>query len=81
MTGILFEVAALQRAHDEMRRRGGHVVDPIEKRPWGVSYFTVADPGGNELPVTNRAWDRNRLEPLAVARGFEPERSIPLPLT
>ena len=54
VTGIIFETADLQRAHDEIRKRGGDVVDPIEKRPWGASYFTVADPDGNEFLFTSR---------------------------
>jgi uncharacterized glyoxalase superfamily protein PhnB len=37
----------IQATYDEMRSRGTNIVDPLQKKPWGITQFTVADLDGN----------------------------------
>ena len=48
----------LEPLHDELRRRGARITQPVECKPWGNRDFRVMDPAGNELKFT---------EPLGIA--------------
>ena len=37
----------IQATYGEMKTRGSNIVDPLEKKPWGITQFTVADLDGN----------------------------------
>ena len=37
----------VQATYGEMQSRGTNIVDPLEKKPWGITQFTVADLDGN----------------------------------
>lgn len=37
----------LDATHEELRSQGAHIVDPLERKPWGLRQFTVADIDGN----------------------------------
>jgi uncharacterized glyoxalase superfamily protein PhnB len=36
-------------AHEELKASGANIVDPLEKKPWGLRQFTVADLDGNRF--------------------------------
>jgi uncharacterized glyoxalase superfamily protein PhnB len=33
--------------YEELKRSGANIVDPLEKKTWGLRQFTVKDPDGN----------------------------------
>lgn len=35
--------------YEEMRARGARIVEPLEKKPWGLRQFTVEDLDGNRF--------------------------------
>ena len=35
--------------YEEMKASGANIVEPLEKKPWGLRQFTVDDPDGNRL--------------------------------
>ena len=37
--------------YEEMKARGANITDPLEKKPWGITQFTVEDPDGNVFHV------------------------------
>jgi predicted enzyme related to lactoylglutathione lyase len=54
VTGVMFTARDAHASEAEVRRRGGHVVDPAWKAPWGPTFVTVADPDGNEFLLIQR---------------------------
>lgn len=41
----------IEDTYAEMRARGAHITDPLEKKPWGLTQFTFEDPDGNRFHV------------------------------
>ena len=39
----------LDATFEELRSRGARIVEPIEKKPWGLRQFTVEDLDGNRF--------------------------------
>jgi uncharacterized glyoxalase superfamily protein PhnB len=39
----------IDAAHQEFQARGANIVEPLEKKPWGLRQFTVQDPDGNRF--------------------------------
>lgn len=39
----------LMATYEELQRLGANIVDPLEKKPWGLTQFTVADIDGHRL--------------------------------
>jgi len=37
----------IEATHEELKALGANIVDPLEKKPWGLRQFTVRDPDGN----------------------------------
>jgi uncharacterized glyoxalase superfamily protein PhnB len=37
----------IDATYEELKALGAHIVDPLEKKPWGLRQFTVRDPDGN----------------------------------
>ena len=37
----------IDATHQELKSRGANIVDPLEKKPWGLWQFTVQDLDGN----------------------------------
>ena len=37
--------------HDEFRNLGANIVEPLEKKPWGLTQFTIEDLDGNRFYV------------------------------
>ena len=35
--------------YNELKSLGANIVDPLEKKPWGLRQFTVDDPDGNRF--------------------------------
>jgi lactoylglutathione lyase len=54
ITGFALLVSDIARSVAEIKKRGGNIVDEPSKRPWGVTYATVADPDGNEILLAMR---------------------------
>jgi catechol 2,3-dioxygenase-like lactoylglutathione lyase family enzyme len=42
-----FYAVDIQATFEEMSARGANITDPLEKKPWGITQFTVADLDGN----------------------------------
>jgi uncharacterized glyoxalase superfamily protein PhnB len=42
----------LDKLQDELRRRGAHITQNIEPKPWGNRDFRVHDDAGNEIKFT-----------------------------
>jgi len=41
--------AEIDATYEELRSRGARVVEPLEKKPWGLRQFTVEDIDGNRF--------------------------------
>jgi predicted enzyme related to lactoylglutathione lyase len=41
--------AEIESTYDELRARGARIVEPLEKKPWGLRQFTVEDIDGNRF--------------------------------
>jgi uncharacterized glyoxalase superfamily protein PhnB len=41
--------ADIDATYDELRSRGARIVEPLEKKPWGLRQFTVEDIDGNRF--------------------------------
>ena len=41
--------ADIDAAYEELRRLGARIVEPLEKKPWGLRQFTVEDIDGNRF--------------------------------
>jgi predicted enzyme related to lactoylglutathione lyase len=41
--------AEIDATYDELRSRGARIVEPLEKKPWGLRQFTVEDLDGNRF--------------------------------
>lgn len=54
VTGVLFRVADARASADEIRARGGAILDEPWKAPWGPTYATIGDPDGNEYLLIQR---------------------------
>jgi len=39
----------LDASYNEMKSSGANVVEPLEKKPWGLRQFTIEDPDGNRF--------------------------------
>ena len=39
----------IDATHEEMRARGARIVEPLEKKPWGLRQFTIEDLDGNRF--------------------------------
>jgi uncharacterized glyoxalase superfamily protein PhnB len=39
----------IEATHNELRGLGARIVEPLEKRPWGLTQFTVEDLDGNRF--------------------------------
>ena len=37
----------IDASYQELKSSGANIVDPLEKKPWGLRQFTVQDPDGN----------------------------------
>ena len=42
----------IEPLHDELRKRGARITQPVERKPWGNRDFRVTDPAGNALKFT-----------------------------
>jgi len=51
-TGLHLFTDGIEPLHDELCQRGAHIIQPVERKPWGNRDFRVADPAGNELKFT-----------------------------
>jgi predicted enzyme related to lactoylglutathione lyase len=40
---------AIDETYDELQSSGARVVEPLEKKPWGLRQFTVEDVDGNRF--------------------------------
>ena len=54
VTGVMFAAHDARASGEEIRKRGGHIVDEAWKAPWGPTYVTIADPDGNEYLLIQR---------------------------
>ena len=54
VTGVMFAARDAKASADEIRKRGGRIVDEPWKAAWGPTYATVADPDGNEYLLIQR---------------------------
>jgi predicted enzyme related to lactoylglutathione lyase len=41
--------ADIDATYEELRSRGARIVEPLEKKPWGLRQFTVEDIDGNRF--------------------------------
>ena len=41
--------AEIDATYDELRSRGARIIEPLEKKPWGLRQFTVEDLDGNRF--------------------------------
>ena len=41
----------LDATYDELRSSGANIVEPLEKKPWGLRQFTVEDLDGNRFYI------------------------------
>lgn len=41
----------VQDTYEEMKARGARITDPLTRKPWGITQFTVEDPDGNVFYV------------------------------
>ena len=41
--------ADIDASYRELESSGAHIVEPLEKKPWGLRQFTVADVDGNRF--------------------------------
>ena len=41
--------AEIDASYQELRSRGARIVEPLEKKPWGLRQFTVEDLDGNRF--------------------------------
>jgi len=41
--------ADIDATYAELRSRGARIVEPLEKKPWGLRQFTVEDIDGNRF--------------------------------
>jgi predicted enzyme related to lactoylglutathione lyase len=41
--------ADIDATHEELRARGARIVEPLEKKPWGLRQFTLEDIDGNRF--------------------------------
>jgi uncharacterized glyoxalase superfamily protein PhnB len=41
--------AEIDATYEELRSRGARIVEPLEKKPWGLRQFTVEDIDGNRF--------------------------------
>ena len=39
----------IEATYREMKSLGSNIVEPLEKKPWGLTQFTVEDPDGNRF--------------------------------
>lgn len=39
----------IEATYAELRARGANIVDPLERKPWGLRQFTVEDVDGNRF--------------------------------
>lgn len=39
----------IDATYAELKASGANIVDPLEKKPWGLRQFTVEDPDGNRF--------------------------------
>jgi uncharacterized glyoxalase superfamily protein PhnB len=39
----------IDATYDELRSSGARIIEPLEKKPWGLRQFTVADIDGNRF--------------------------------
>jgi len=60
----------IDASYQELKSLGANIVDPLEKKPWGLRQFTVEDLDGNSSisTMTNRTSYDKRLELVAEAR-------------
>jgi predicted enzyme related to lactoylglutathione lyase len=42
-----FYAVDIHATYAELKARGAHITDPLEKKPWGITQFTVVDLDGN----------------------------------
>jgi uncharacterized glyoxalase superfamily protein PhnB len=42
-----FYAVDIKATYAELQARGAHITDPLEKKPWGITQFTVEDLDGN----------------------------------
>ncbi|GAA0472256.1 VOC family protein [Streptomyces stramineus] len=48
---LWFQVADVAAAHEEFRRRGVEILEPPERKPWGLDEMWIADPDGVRIAV------------------------------
>ena len=41
--------ADIDAAYTDLQTRGAHIVEPLEKKPWGLRQFTVEEVDGNRF--------------------------------
>lgn len=39
----------IDATHEELRSSGAKIVEPLEKKPWGLTQFTIEDVDGNRF--------------------------------
>ena len=45
--------ADIEAMHHQLQSTGANIVDPLEKKPWGIRQFTIQDPDGNLFHIHN----------------------------
>lgn len=48
VTGVMFAARDARASAEEIRTRGGTILDEAWKAAWGPTYVTIGDPDGNE---------------------------------
>ena len=46
---VMVRTALLPLVYEELRSLGARIVEPLEKKPWGLRQFTVEDIDGNRF--------------------------------
>jgi uncharacterized glyoxalase superfamily protein PhnB len=55
--GVHIFTADLEELCRELEERGAHLVQKIQRKPWGNREFRLKDESGNDLKFTEPQWD------------------------
>ena len=61
--------AEIEATYEELRSSGARIVEPLEKKPWGLRQFTVEDIDGNRFYFHWRQlehWEEMHLESVVA---------------
>jgi catechol 2,3-dioxygenase-like lactoylglutathione lyase family enzyme len=51
---IVLELEDIQKVYGQVKASGWTILSPLQKRPWGLTDFRIADPDGYYLRITSR---------------------------